>query len=841
MNEREIHIYPISEKFYLVLHGTAKWTKEMFDAELIVVNNSLYETMEDCSASLDALPEGLSLAEMTGGEQSLEAELGTIAPGGTKSIHWYLRGDEPGSYQISGRVSAEMSEGDVLEAEFQTHEPIEVLAGNAMHLYITVEDKTWENDIYNVIFELKNVSDWPVYNLSLKLDQEQQYRVTKKNGTETTKEYLDEELEHYVETESLLPGESLVLEFSTIIKFQSEQVADPEYVLVGMWLEMLEGSTTSIPYTFRLVSGVREISRWLSLLEFFSLKECLSQDPVNVLTGDFLWSYTDLFLSGRHDLSYTRYYTSTQTSYGRLGKGWSDNYDYHLYDRGEVVIISLPAGGQTHFLKDGTDYTPIEGSAWQLETEGVGYLLTMHDQSRYHFDEDGNMAQAEIPVGNMLDFSYNEAGQLATASNASGALEFYYRGDGRIETIEDSAGRQVQFSYTDTGRLEQSENPDGDSLIYDYDDYGRLCGITDFNSNRYLTNEYDTSNRVTRQYVEGMGEFTYSYNEATRTNHYTRSDGSKVTIIYDDQNRIISETDTDGTRTYTYNSSSQRTKENDRNGNTTTYTYDEAGNVARIGYGDGSQERFAYNDQNLITEWIDAEGITTFYTYDSLGNLIKETQTAAGIKTETAYAYNNLNQLIQKGTTAYEYDRWGNLIQERENGAVTASYTYDSTNRMASGTKGRETSRYTYDGLGRLVRNGNAAGETTYVTDQTMGIDLPLSSMKGGKTANHVYGAEGTAVIGYEGIMYTVTSDRLGSIRRITSPEGTEIAGFTYDVWGRPEKTVAEGYETSALGVANYTGHLYDEALELYYAKARIYSPTIGRFLSEDPIRDGLN
>lgn len=133
--------------------------------------------------------------------------------------------------------------------------------------------------------------------------------------------------------------------------------------------------------------------------------------------------------------------------------------------------------------------------------------------------------------------------------------------------------------------------------------------------------------------------------------------------------------------------------------NQAVYTYDGAGNllVSHEIFGETeTHASYVYDPlSRLITDVSYGEERTqTDYTYDSLGNLIKEMQTTADRKTETAYAYNNLNQLIQKGTTAYEYDRRGNLIREKENGVVTASYTYDSTNRMTSGTKGGNQQLY---------------------------------------------------------------------------------------------------------------------------------------------------
>lgn len=45
------------------------------------------------------------------------------------------------------------------------------------------------------------------------------------------------------------------------------------------------------------------------------------------------------------------------------------------------------------------------------------------------------------------------------------------------------------------------------------------------------------------------------------------------------------------------------------------------------------------------------------------------------------------------------------------------------------------------------------------------------------------------------------------------------------------------------MGRFQYTGQTWKAELEMYYFKARIYSPTLGRFLQTDPIGygDGMN
>ena len=61
----------------------------------------------------------------------------------------------------------------------------------------------------------------------------------------------------------------------------------------------------------------------------------------------------------------------------------------------------------------------------------------------------------------------------------------------------------------------------------------------------------------------------------------------------------------------------------------------------------------------------------------------------------------------------------------------------------------------------------------------------------------------------------------------------------SYDAWGGVRAGNAAG-EPNARHVANL-GHLTDDESGLVYMRARYYEPGTGRFVSQDPARDGLN
>jgi RHS repeat-associated protein len=68
----------------------------------------------------------------------------------------------------------------------------------------------------------------------------------------------------------------------------------------------------------------------------------------------------------------------------------------------------------------------------------------------------------------------------------------------------------------------------------------------------------------------------------------------------------------------------------------------------------------------------------------------------------------------------------------------------------------------------------------------------------------------------------------------VANSSGQPIRINGYDAWGIPNG--ADGTGTPNLGRFQYTGQAWIAELGLYHYKARLYSPTLGRFLQTDPI-----
>ena len=307
---------------------------------------------------------------------------------------------------------------------------------------------------------------------------------------------------------------------------------------------------------------------------------------------------------------------------------------------------------------------------------------------------------------------------------------------------------------------------------------------------------------------------------------------------------------------------------------------------------------YTYDSLNRITS-AHEEGVglntTRTYQYDSLGNLIREEQDGC-----VEYKYNGfaLDESTKCGTIPnsigtsfweYTYDGRGNLVSNDKYTRTTSgmawqneeTYVYDETNHMVDGKNELgERSLYTYNGLGlrvgrELIMKDNTHGYTDF-HDQTpsveTGIDKPevvkesyvidytsptfqtlVMEEEGGFDYRWVYGLDKLSVkITSEGTNWWgqnvktdilkdyLHQDRLGSTTNLTDKFGRVVGRADYNEWGEVTYKEALSITSSYRRIypqLNYTGHDWDDVLEMYYAKARFYDPDAKRFVEIDPVK----
>ncbi len=188
------------------------------------------------------------------------------------------------------------------------------------------------------------------------------------------------------------------------------------------------------------------------------------------------------------------------------------------------------------------------------------------------------------------------------------------------------------------------------------------------------------------------------------------------------------------------------------------------------------------------------------------------------------YSANGLNRYTAAGPATFAYDANGNLTSDG-----SRSFVYDVENRLVTAS-GANAAVLRYDPLGRLYEVQSASATTRFLHD---GDALVAEyGAAGTMLRRHIHwpGGGDRPIATWEGAGFDprqLHADERGSIVAVNNVAGVPTIN-RYDEWGIPAAT--------NVGRFQYTGQAWLAELGLYYYKARIYSPTLGRFLQVDPV-----
>ena len=455
---------------------------------------------------------------------------------------------------------------------------------------------------------------------------------------------------------------------------------------------------------------------------------------------------------------------------------------YTYFPNGEVAAVTDANNNLTSSTYDGFDR--LAYLYFPSTTSGAGTSDTT-DFEAYAYDPNGNRLSLQKRDGQVISYQYDNLNRqtLKILPNTT-TLDVWSQ--------YDLAGRPTSDYFGSATVLTTN------GIVYSYDTAGRLTGENQFNI-----------------------PMTYAYDNAGNRIRTTWPDNNWINYDFDGLNREwqIRENGaatSGGTvvATYVYDPLSRKKSLSLLNGASVGFGYDIASRLISLA------QNFVTAPQDLAVTY-QYTAASQLYIRSSNNALFDWLPTAAS----TPYVPDGLNRYASVNGVEYYYDGRGNLTSDGTN-----TYTFDVENRLLWASSPTAVT-LSYDPLGRLQQTTANSTTTRFVYE---GSDL-VAEYDGSDNLlrRYVYGP-GTdqPVLWYEGSTFATRNylhtDERGSIIATSNNSGTVSNIYAYGPYG--EQTSWGGSRFS------YTGQTEIPEAHLYYYKARVYSPSIGRFLQTDPI-----
>ena len=280
---------------------------------------------------------------------------------------------------------------------------------------------------------------------------------------------------------------------------------------------------------------------------------------------------------------------------------------------------------------------------------------------------------------------------------------------------------------------------------------------------------------------------------------------------------------------------------------TFAYAYDAVGRPV-----ERNADAFAYNARGEVTN-ATIDSAAWSYAYDHIGNRTTASDSAGA----TAYAANAVNQYTAVGAWTPSYDLDGNL-----QGDGSLGYAWDAAGRLASARdpnagRGDPWWSFEYDHRGRRVMKRNWTvlgnwsppdGHSVYFYDgwnlvheirvsgsyQTSHVDYFWGPDLSGSLQG-AGGVGGLVAVSIDGDYYFPGYDNNGNVVGYWDESGSLVAEYVYDAFGN---TVSSSGSMASVFPHRFSTKYYNTETDLYYYGYRYYAPSLGRWISRDPIEE---
>jgi RHS repeat-associated protein len=478
--------------------------------------------------------------------------------------------------------------------------------------------------------------------------------------------------------------------------------------------------------------------------------------------------------------------TKIQKAYGTA---LQEDYATYTYSpNGKRMSLIDARGYKASMTYDGHD----RQVKWNFPSPTTPGVVSTTDYEEYGYDANGNRTSLRKRDGSVINYQYDALNRNTVkivpervGLNATYTRDVYYGYDLR--------GLQTYARFDSTS---------GEGLTTSYDGFGRMTSssLAMDAVTRTLSHAYDKNGNRTELTWPDAAITAYAYDGLDRMTTLFQGPVAWSTNMVD----------------YAYNARGLRSSQTARFGPVTTFGYDPVGRLNALSH-------------NVAGT---AQDVAFGYGYTPASQMAQQSRDndsyawTAHFNVDRAYATNGLNQYTTAGSATFTYDANGNLTSDG-----STNYIYDIENRLVSAS-GAKNATLRYDPLGRLYETVVGGNTTRFLYDGDELVSEYSSSgtllrryAHGKNVDDPVVWYEGSSPSGGQRWLHT---DHQGSVIAVTDGTGAAIAVNSYDEYGIP----APGN----IGRFQYTGQAWLPELGMYHYKARIYSPTLGRFLQTDPI-----
>lgn len=458
---------------------------------------------------------------------------------------------------------------------------------------------------------------------------------------------------------------------------------------------------------------------------------------------------------------------------------------------GRAVRVTTPAGRTFTYRYDGNRLVARDGPAGPRTTDvsasGRRTLLAGPGDRRLVIEADPATGRVDLEddQGVTTWLVSDELGRLLEAGDAGGVRRLTWGQDGLPASLEASTleGTKATLRWTRSPTGARVETPWG----------------------AFERTFLATSERVTSP----AGRFEAEVAATGQPTLVRASNGVVTRLVHDALGRTTSRTVTgpDGKTLLALEDGWSERHERAlrrRDGVETRFEYDAAGRLASAARA-GRTTRWSYEaDGHRTTTTVD--GVTTTFTHDARGCPI-----SAGA---TRLTWDAGGRLVRRehagGVDRLTWSSRDQLVKVERAGRPAVAFTYDAVGLPRTRTTGGVTTTFVHDAQDRLLAEVGPDGAARVWTWGTFGL-APLAFTTGGVTT-------------------TLHADDLGHVLAYTDAKGALAGRAAFDPWGEVE---LDPGATLPLVLA---GCLVDREAGLVRFGARWYDPSLGQFLSPDPL-----